>query len=181
MGNPWTEGSWCPETLQEAEDLLPPETDSASEADDNDNAAGETDTSRFSSEQTEESCDVISQSDESSNSKTDSENHLLSNSECSTQFTSADLKTSVKERHISIDSARDSGIGDSSNLPDNITSKNDEDSYDHSHVGMGNYWQPKVKLSLVDRLPDNSYYLVPPNRYIFPGAEVYYDPDESFY
>lgn len=114
---------------------------------------------------------------------------------------------SFKERHISIDSARDSGIGDNSNFTDleqdskettfslNITAhetascsfKKSADECDmrkkttdtEQKQNMRGFWQPKVKRSLADRLPPNSFHLMPPSRYVFPGAEVYYDPDEK--
>lgn len=109
---------------------------------------------------------------------------------------------SVKERHISIDSARDSGIGENSNFTDNLDENNDDKDIFHIENGRNSsnsecytksaqsskkfsdlrgYWQPKVKKSLADRLPENSFHLVPPSRYIFPGAEVYYDPDEKLH
>lgn len=115
--------------------------------------------------------------------------------------TNVDIK-SVKERHISIDSARDSGIGENSNFADNLDENNEEKDIFHIETcrnstnsenyakeghsskrfsDLRGYWQPKVKKSLADRLPENSFHLVPPSRYIFPGAEVYYDPDEKLH
>lgn len=112
-----------------------------------------------------------------------------------------DIK-SVKERHISIDSARDSGIGENSNFADNLDENNEEKDIFHIETcrnptnsenytkeghsskrfsDLRGYWQPKVKKSLADRLPENSFHLMPPSRYIFPGAEVYYDPDEKLH
>lgn len=112
-----------------------------------------------------------------------------------------DIK-SVKERHISIDSARDSGIGENSNFADALDENNDEKETFHIDMGrnpstsdnymkegpdskrfsdLRGYWQPKVKKSLADRLPESSFHLIPPSRYIFPGAEVYYDPDEKLH
>lgn len=102
---------------------------------------------------------------------------------------------SIKERHMSIDSARDSGIGDNSNFTDLETKYDEEDSKNEttenkkvlnvyesaSSSDLRGLWQPKVKKSLADRLAENSFHLVPPSRYIFPGAEVFYDPDESFH
>lgn len=82
-----------------------------------------------------------------------------------------EIKNMIKERHISVDSARDSGIGECSNLTDGLNKNEDS---------MKNLWEPKVKHSLAERLPKNMYYVVPPSRYIFPGAEVYYDPDEKY-
>lgn len=103
---------------------------------------------------------------------------------------------------MSIDSARDSGIGENSNFTDletenskegnisftiDITSndgascsfKKSEPCFDEKSRDMRGYWQPKVKRSLADRLPHNTFHLVSPSRYIFPGAEVFYDPDEK--
>ncbi|ERL91577.1 hypothetical protein D910_08907, partial [Dendroctonus ponderosae] len=108
---------------------------------------------------------------------------------------------STKERHISIDSALDSGIGENSNFTDLETEsgkegssnfatdlssessscnvKGSETCLNEKSNDMRSYWQPKAKRSLAERLPPNSYHLVAPSRYIFPGAEVYYDPDEK--
>lgn len=121
--------------------------------------------------------------------------------------THSDIKT-VKERHISIDSARDSGIGENSNFADKYDDTSDEDPGEKSSSGfhldlpassssssghcikqthserfsdLRGYWQPKLKKSLADRLPENSFHLIPPSRYIFPGAEVFYDPDEKLH
>lgn len=92
-------------------------------------------------------------------------------------------KKESKERHMSVDSARDSGIGDNSNFTDveehTETGGGGCGSTEDSLTDLRGFWQPKVKRSLVDRLPPNSFHLIPPSRYIFPGAEVYYDPDEK--
>lgn len=128
----------------------------------------------------------------------------------------------VKERHMSIDSARDSGIGDNSNFTDLETKYDDmsDENFEESHrqdegssfhlelvnnpqssasssesyikesqtfesssstSDLRGYWQPKVKKSLAERLPRDSFHLIPPSRYIFPGAEVFYDPDEKLH
>lgn len=39
-------------------------------------------------------------------------------------------------------------------------------------------WQRKVRASVADCLPENSYLYKRPCRYIFSGAEVYFDPDD---
>lgn len=131
---------------------------------------------------------------------------------------------------MSIDSARDSGIGDNSNFTDTDTLKVDDNldevpdclkeeaaticsssetncqvvpslfvntlktekctsstnsnsdisnNVQYNTVDMKGFWEPKQKRSLTERLPKNSFYLIAPSRYIFPGAEVYYDPDEK--
>lgn len=114
----------------------------------------------------------------------------------------------IKERHISIDSARDSGIGENSNFTDIDTSKFDEEtdsknidtnelsetdgncaststtesllqSSNTNEADMRGFWQPKQKRSITERLPQKSFYLIHPSRYIFPGAELYIDPDEK--
>jgi len=43
---------------------------------------------------------------------------------------------------------------------------------------MTGWWQPRVKANLADLLPGDSYYNIHPGRYLFPGAEVFYEPDE---
>lgn len=62
-----------------------------------------------------------------------------------------------------------------SNSDENITSTSDL-----PEVNMRGYWQPKQKRSLAERLPPNTLYLIPPNRYIFPGAEYFIDSDEKY-
>lgn len=217
MGNPWTEGCWRNEPLNETTQLLPEESTlprevrpvSTCEKQENAAASQVSGTSEPTKDQLPKvECQLLENNIENANhnshdvvqneneyfscsnvnvvKENDNENHFnsVSVSVCSsdTNFTSTDLKTTTKERHISIDSARDSGIGDSCNLTDSCSSntKNDVDIYDSSHVGMANFWEPKLKRSLEARLPENTYYLVPPNRYIFPGAEVFYDPDENY-
>lgn len=97
---------------------------------------------------------------------------------------------SAKERHISIDSARDSGIGENSNFTDMDkfeVSDSQESCSTHfnpevesdSASDLRGYWQPKIKKNMGDRLPPKSYYLMPPSKYLFPGAEVFYDPHEK--
>ncbi|XP_066256004.1 NAD-dependent protein deacetylase sirtuin-1 [Euwallacea similis] len=118
---------------------------------------------------------------------------------------------SHKERHISIDSARDSGIGDNSNFTDpetenskeaqnsnafsiesasgsfqrsaqrgqNMRKQSSDSGFEGKRDTMKGFWQPKVKKSLAQRLPPNTFHLLPPSRYVFPGAEVYYDPEEK--
>ncbi|KAJ9584477.1 hypothetical protein L9F63_021171 [Diploptera punctata] len=84
---------------------------------------------------------------------------------------------SVVHRHMSVDSMRDSGIGDGSNSVGN--SRDDQPKSEDDLEALRACWQPKIRESLAARLPENSYYLFTPNRYIFPGAEVYYDPDDN--
>lgn len=102
---------------------------------------------------------------------------------------SLDIKA-IKERHMSVDSARDSGIGENSNFTDleAIDEKITDISQSEEKIScfestsssdMKGFWQPKIKKSLAERLPSKSFYLVKPSRYIFPGAEIYYDPDEK--
>merc|ERR1712080_107331 len=42
---------------------------------------------------------------------------------------------------------------------------------------MAKYWKPR--RSIAERLKDNTYLFLEPNRYIFPGAEVYKDSNDS--
>ncbi|PSN54664.1 hypothetical protein C0J52_01051 [Blattella germanica] len=97
---------------------------------------------------------------------------------------------SVVYRHMSVDSMRDSGIGDGSNSVGSSSGVTKErhmslDSHDEQPKSEDDLealracWQPKIRESLAARLPENCYYLLTPNRYIFPGAEVYYDPDDN--
>ncbi|XP_015589565.1 NAD-dependent protein deacetylase sirtuin-1 [Cephus cinctus] len=89
-------------------------------------------------------------------------------------------KSGLKPRHVSIDSALDSGIGDSCNSIDSTDGKTNADNNDVSkiHDLERRCWQPKLKESLAKRLPENSYYQMTPGRYIFPGAEIYSDLDD---
>ncbi|XP_043198435.1 uncharacterized protein LOC122368511 isoform X2 [Amphibalanus amphitrite] len=52
------------------------------------------------------------------------------------------------------------------------TNENDTDALRHC-------WQRKLKESVAARLPEGTYLHQPPSRYIFPGAEVLVDPDDS--
>jgi hypothetical protein len=40
-------------------------------------------------------------------------------------------------------------------------------------------WQPKQRVSMSSRLPANTFLFVPPNRYVFPGAEVFENDDDD--
>ncbi|XP_034938806.1 NAD-dependent protein deacetylase sirtuin-1 [Chelonus insularis] len=88
-------------------------------------------------------------------------------------------KSSGKSRHVSIDSAIDSGIGDSCN---SVDSSEDKGPLGHEeskrHDLERHCWQSEIKESLASRLPENSYYQVAPGKYIFPGAEIYFDSDD---
>ncbi|KAK0163946.1 hypothetical protein PV328_002627 [Microctonus aethiopoides] len=84
-------------------------------------------------------------------------------------------KSSGKSRHVSIDSAIDSGIGDSCN---SVDSTEEKESIVCDNESKRRCWQQDIKESLASRLPDNSYYQVLPGKYIFPGAEIYLDIDE---
>nr|XP_012135008.1 PREDICTED: NAD-dependent protein deacetylase sirtuin-1 [Megachile rotundata] len=86
-------------------------------------------------------------------------------------------KINFKPRQASIDSALDSGIGDSCNSVDSRDGKTDKEDLSNGRLSR-NYWQPKVQKSLAVRLPENSYYQLAPGKYIFPGAEVYLDPED---
>uniref|UniRef100_A0A0P4W4Y7 protein acetyllysine N-acetyltransferase n=1 Tax=Scylla olivacea TaxID=85551 RepID=A0A0P4W4Y7_SCYOL len=41
-------------------------------------------------------------------------------------------------------------------------------------------WAPKIKETVASRLPENMFLYTGGHKYIFPGAEVYYDPDDEF-
>ncbi|XP_021936542.1 NAD-dependent protein deacetylase sirtuin-1 isoform X2 [Zootermopsis nevadensis] len=116
-------------------------------------------------------------------STTDSKNTGVSSTESNCSL--------VVHRHMSVDSMRDSGIGDGSNSVGSssgvitkerhmsVDSSDDQPKSDGDLEGLRACWQPKIRESLAARLPENSYYFLAPNRYIFPGAEVYYDPDDN--
>ena len=87
-------------------------------------------------------------------------------------------KISSKARHVSIDSAIDSGIGDSCNSVDSHEKLEAENSEMKVDKLERRCWQPKIKASLAARLPENSYYQISSGKYIFPGAEVYFEPEE---
>ncbi|KAI5738051.1 hypothetical protein M8J77_002422 [Diaphorina citri] len=70
-------------------------------------------------------------------------------------------------RHMSIDSTRDSGIGEGSN------------SSNERHMSVDSNSPTVHRMSLATRLPENRYYMVSRGCYIFPGAEVYSSPDED--
>ncbi|XP_043241038.1 broad-complex core protein isoforms 1/2/3/4/5-like [Amphibalanus amphitrite] len=59
-----------------------------------------------------------------------------------------------------------------SSPPADPTNENDTDALRHC-------WQRKLKESVAARLPEGTYLHQPPSRYIFPGAEVLVDPDDS--
>lgn len=180
MGGPWSEGCWLPEPLVETFQLLPPEEPSFYSSYTQNNTV----TSAQVSPNIENESQLLEESalnkericDSSSDNKLCSDDFIPSSNfaeeTCCIEDIS-EIKSTIKERHISVDSARDSGIGEGSNLPDGCLSAKNEDT-------MKNLWEPKVKHSLAERLPKHKYYLVPPSRYIFPGAEVYYDPDEKY-
>ncbi|XP_017798056.1 PREDICTED: NAD-dependent protein deacetylase sirtuin-1-like, partial [Habropoda laboriosa] len=86
-------------------------------------------------------------------------------------------KMNFKPRQVSIDSALDSGIGDSCNSVDSREGKNNKEELKSRRLDQ-HCWQPKVRKSLAVRLPENSYYQLALGKYIFPGAEVYSDPEE---
>ncbi|KAG8228797.1 hypothetical protein J437_LFUL006676 [Ladona fulva] len=93
----------------------------------------------------------------------------------------------IRDRHASLDSTGSARTAESS---EDSTSNagNETEGFENSssnmdtpekNISLVNYWQPKVRESLTSRLQENSYYHLLPNRYIFPGAEIYYDPDDE--
>ncbi|XP_078036474.1 sirtuin 1 isoform X1 [Augochlora pura] len=88
-------------------------------------------------------------------------------------------KMNFKPRQVSIDSALDSGLGDSCNSVDSRDEKNDDRKKELKTGRLGRHcWQSKLRESLATRLPENSYYQLTPGKYIFPGAEVYSEPED---
>ncbi|KOX72208.1 NAD-dependent protein deacetylase sirtuin-1 [Melipona quadrifasciata] len=106
------------------------------------------------------------------------ENRLLKiNSDYSTTDSVETEKVNFKPRQVSIDSALDSGVGDSCNSVDSQEGKANKEELKNERLDR-HCWHPKVRKSLAVRLPENSYYQLAPGKYIFPGAEVYSDPEE---
>lgn len=183
MGGPWKEGCWLPEPLEETIQLLPSEQSFPSfchSENTQDNSLTDNN-AQVSDKLPKTQCQLLETEESGStqdNHKTESEQERNENTIVNEAYqetcTSEDVeeKSPLKERHISVDSARDSGIGEGSNFTDVYSMSKNEN--------LRNLWEPKVKHSLADRLPKNMYYLVQPSRYIFPGAEVYYDPDEKY-
>lgn len=197
LGDRWEDGISSTQKLQQAEILLPLQETLSQNEDDKTEPNYTESFATFESEENNCCCQKSTK-----NSSLNVENQLESNS-CKCHVSSKKsiknninedddlgIKT-VKERHISIDSARDSGIGENSNFADNLDDNNEEkDAFHHAdsdahcskrYSDLRGYWQPKVKKSLADRLPEHSFHLIPPCRYIFPGAEVFYDPDEKLH
>lgn len=201
LGQNWEEGIYMSEVLTEASELLPYKESKLFDINKWRDESGASTESNCPIDTTlSESEDTFKCTCEVSITSTNSNNSSSTLKEC----TCKSEGKSFKERHMSIDSARDSGIGENSNFTDleteakecsssssfsvDITSNDASCSFkkevstscfDDKSQDMRGYWQPKVKKSLADRLPPNSFHLVPPSRYIFPGAELYYDPDEK--
>nr|XP_018901147.1 PREDICTED: NAD-dependent protein deacetylase sirtuin-1 [Bemisia tabaci] len=87
----------------------------------------------------------------------------------------------VVQRHMSLDSTRDSGIGDGSNSSHSATTDRhmsvDSHSPDTEPISNESSWE-REKISVAARLPENTYFMLKQGRYIFPGAEVYSNPME---
>lgn len=79
---------------------------------------------------------------------------------------------SENKRESDTDDKNKSDIDKDNNFKFDVESNNVE-------TDLRGYWEPKQKRSITERLPEDSFYLIPPSRYIFPGAEVYLDPDEK--
>ncbi|XP_006611770.1 NAD-dependent protein deacetylase sirtuin-1 isoform X2 [Apis dorsata] len=102
---------------------------------------------------------------------------LKMNNDYSTMNSTEIEKTNFKPRQASIDSALDSGVGDSCNSVDSHEDKNSKEELKNGTLNQ-HCWHPKIRKSLAERLPENSYYQLAPGKYIFPGAEIYSDPEE---
>ncbi|RZF32446.1 hypothetical protein LSTR_LSTR012657 [Laodelphax striatellus] len=78
----------------------------------------------------------------------------------------------VSRRHLSTDSTRDSGIGDGSNSSSLSAAER--------HMSVDSQLLPDDSdhmspINVASTLPENSYFYIRPNRYIFHGAEVTVD------
>ncbi|XP_076296180.1 sirtuin 1 isoform X2 [Lasioglossum baleicum] len=128
-----------------------------------------------------EECQVCPKMVEFSSENAELESALKSNSCIENALASATGvdKMNFKPRQASIDSALDSGLGDSCNSVDSREDKNDDRKKEFKNGRLGrHYWQSKLRESLATRLPENSYYQLTPGKYIFPGAEVYSEPED---
>ncbi|XP_071439884.1 NAD-dependent protein deacetylase sirtuin-1 [Hetaerina americana] len=105
-----------------------------------------------------------------------------------TKEESGDRSRCIRDRHASLDStgsvrsteSSEDGVSNAGNETETYETPatTSEPSMSEDRLMM-NCWQPKVRESLAARLQENSYYHLLPNRYIFPGAEIYYDPDDE--
>ncbi|XP_046392841.1 NAD-dependent protein deacetylase sirtuin-1 [Ischnura elegans] len=93
----------------------------------------------------------------------------------------------IRDRHASLDStgsarsteSSDDGVSNAGNETESYEAPSNHSGPSGNDDALMNCWQPKIRESLASRLQENSFYHLQPNRYIFPGAEVYYDPDEE--
>uniref|UniRef100_A0A6P7GF80 protein acetyllysine N-acetyltransferase n=1 Tax=Diabrotica virgifera virgifera TaxID=50390 RepID=A0A6P7GF80_DIAVI len=175
LGNHWEEGIYSSQTLQHAETLLPLENPLLPELDKQPIPSID-----FSYSHQSVSSHCICKSTNSSSLSADvtTETQCLCFTYKSINDSELESK-SGKERHMSIDSAKDSGIGENSNFTDKYESdENGEEKsatsfcleicndsstssegFRKSSSDLRGYWQPKVKKSLADRLPENSFHL----------------------
>jgi len=79
-------------------------------------------------------------------------------------------KKLTTEDHSRRDSGLSTGSSEMGTAEESETTRPETD--------MTGWWQPRIKANLADLLPENSYYNIHPGRYLFPGAEVFYEPDE---
>lgn len=171
MGDDWKEVCWLPEPLQQTKKLLPSE---AKWQPNSPNSINQPSTSKASEtlDQSSDECSPFRRGLEicSMDSSYLSENNPTSNDN---QIVPDNKNTdeSCKERHMSIDSAGDSGIGDGSNSIDSSSINSRLLLEDTSRKQKATY---KLKC-IADLLPPQTYFLEPPSRYIFPGAEVCLD------
>ena len=85
-------------------------------------------------------------------------------------------KREEEERRQELEQEQNSGTSavatEAESLPENPPSE-------VSHLDPTPFWQHRERKSLATRLPDSKYYYHPPSRYVFPGAEIYSDDEES--
>ncbi|XP_039278435.1 uncharacterized protein LOC120350117 [Nilaparvata lugens] len=77
----------------------------------------------------------------------------------------------VSRRHLSTDSTRDSGIGDGSNSNSSLSAAAER----HMSLDSQHSQHLSTPINVASRLPENSYFYIRPNRYIFHGAEMMVD------
>lgn len=156
MGDDWKEVCWLPQPLQQAKKLLPGDVKwqpNSAEEPSTSNAAISSRDECSSFHRSLEICSMDS-------SSTTNDNQIVPENK--------NADDTCKERHMSIDSAGDSGIGDGSNSVDGTSINSRVLLEDTSRKQKAIY---KLKC-IADLLPSQTFYLDPPSRYIFPGAEV---------
>jgi len=73
---------------------------------------------------------------------------------------------------------RDSGLSTGSSEPETVSAETSATVAGSANVDLSDWWAPRIKANLADLLPDETYLCLSTGRYVFPGAEIFYDPDD---